>query len=115
MKRIPPLRELEKLIGEGGFRSRTSLEEFCIAVGVFHDRRSAKDGKVPHSFDPSRYTIWPMLQMIAHDMDPDVEDMAMVREMLYPYLLGGSELVSETIGRSTGTGALKAISRLIPP
>jgi hypothetical protein len=116
MKRSSPLEGLEALVFEGGFSSKRALEEFCIAVGLFHDRRSAAMMKAPPGgWDPSRYSIWPMLQVIAHDMDPEIETMDEMRGMLYPYLLGGSEMLRETVKGSEGNAALLALSRLIPP
>jgi len=115
MKIDDPVKGLEKLVCQGGFGSRRSLEEFCLAIGIFHDRRSKKEYRVPRSWDPSRYGIWPLLQVITHDMRPDIDDMEGMRELLYPYLIGGSEMVHETIGDVKGTGALKALSGLLPP
>jgi hypothetical protein len=115
MKRPLPLKDLEDLIFEGGFPSKKGLEEFCIAVGVFHDRKSNVKTDIPGSFDPSRYSIWPLLQVIVHDMEPDIEGMDEMRGELYPFLLGGADMVKERVQGSNGLEALKALSGLIPP
>ncbi len=115
MKRELPLREIEFLIFEGGFSSSRVLEEFCMAVGLFNDRRSVVKGHVPGGWDPSRYSIWPLLQVIINDIDPGVEDMEGMRRVLYPYFLGGFEIVRDTVRGSEGNAALKALSDLIPP
>ncbi|MGA1849132.1 MAG: hypothetical protein ACMUHB_07310 [Thermoplasmatota archaeon] len=115
MKMNLPLRDIGSLVFEGGFSSSRVLEEFCVAVGLFNDRRSVGEQEIPGGWDPSRYSIWPLLQVIVHDIDPGIENMEGMRKVLYPYLLGGFEIVRDTVRGSEGTEALKALSELIPP
>lgn len=105
--------ELLSLIGEGFFPDRASLLSFCLAVGL--SREEKEEGpfsEVPA--DISEWEIWPMVQLVAYDMDGSVSDLTQMKDLILPFLNGGTRVVMERIGRSRGEKALKRISELLP-
>ncbi|MFO8050795.1 MAG: hypothetical protein R6V01_03760 [Thermoplasmatota archaeon] len=105
--------QLLSLIGEGMFPDQSSLLSFCLAVGLSEDvRNNGPFSSVPG--DLTEWEIWPMVQIVVHDMDSSVSDMTGMRKFLLPFLNGGTELVIQRIGGSKGIKALRKISELLP-
>ena len=110
-----PIKDLRHLMGDGMFSSSGKISEFCLSVGIFHGLASEAKHKIPRKWDPTCFDIWPLLQLIIHDMDPTIEDIKEMKERLYPFYLGGIEKVKKTIGDQRGKDALSSLSDLAPP
>ncbi|MGA1873551.1 MAG: hypothetical protein ACMUHY_07745 [Thermoplasmatota archaeon] len=115
MKNKDPIEPIDHLIGDPGFPSRDSLSSFCIAVGLFHDAKGGSDVRAPRKWDPSRYDIWPMLELVVYNTYTDLGGRQEMRDLLYRYLKGGAEMIAGKVGGRKGTSALREIARFIPP
>jgi len=115
MKGRDPLGPVSHLIGENGFPSKDALGSFCLAVGLFHGRKKGRNIAPPRSWDPRKYDIWPMIELMAYRMEPGNDDLSHIRELLFTHLLGGVEMVDKAVGKKRGIPALKELSRFIPP
>ncbi|MEA3557766.1 MAG: hypothetical protein U9R75_00770 [Candidatus Thermoplasmatota archaeon] len=106
--------ELSILVGDGMFPDRSSLLSFCLAVGLFEGKRdSGFFGSMPE--DLTEWEIWPLVQLIVHDMDDTIVDMKQMRAFLLEYLNGGVSIVMERTRGKKGSRALKRIADLLPP
>ena len=115
MRSSDPLYPIKNLIGEHGFSSKEELASFCLSVGIFHDRRTKKHTRSPRSWDPSVYKTWPMLQIIAYNMNPSIKNHSEIKDFLYQYYLGGVEMITRKVSEKPILSALKDLSEFIPP
>jgi len=115
MKRKDPLGPVSHLIGEPGFPSKEALGSFCLAVGLFHDRKADPGKGPPRNWDPTKYDAWPMIELIAYRAGAAADDRSRMKELLYAHLLAGVEMVEKTVGKRSGLSALKELSRFVPP
>ncbi|MBN1539528.1 MAG: hypothetical protein JW939_05235 [Candidatus Thermoplasmatota archaeon] len=114
MKPADPLEPILYLVRHDRFPTRRSLEEFCIAVGLSKGKIIEKDASPPANWDPSRYEIWPMLELISYHKNPDMNGRTGIREFLYPHLVEGARTIGSMVVGVDDIIALKRLTSFFP-
>ncbi|MGA1866033.1 MAG: hypothetical protein ACMUFK_01045, partial [Thermoplasmatota archaeon] len=85
-----------------------------IALALSNGKRPETDTPPPANWDPSRYEIWPMLELISYHQNPDMNGRTGIREFLYPYLAEGARTVEATVVGVDDLTKMKRLSALLP-
>ena len=108
-------KRIENLVGGTSFPDRSSLFSMALGLGIFLDRRGTHEKGGSIRVDPSELDIWPMVQLIIHGSHPDVETLEEMSGLIEGYLIGGLDVIAESVQGKVRNDALMALADLLPP